>query len=141
MKLRCTFVSSMANRLFAVGSTYLAERREGSLINAIDVVAGYRSASGVQESVVLGAFEDEETGFIHIQTEQGIAATFTRNVKSRFVTKEKHIEAKLDGVGKIDKRRFRRVCRQYMKIRRVNPAFTCPESHGHMQRLARFHRR
>lgn len=141
MKLRCTFAAVIASRLFEVGATYLAEKRKGSSIGAIDVVAGYKSADGVKKSVVLGAFEDEKTGDIHIQTEQGIAATFTRNVKSRFVTKEKQIKAKFDGTGQIDKRRFRRVCRQYLKLQRVNPAFTCPESHRQMQKLARFHRR
>lgn len=140
MKLRCTFVGVVASRLFAVGSTYLAEKRKGSRIGALDIVAGYKNAVGENKSVVLGAFEDKETGDIHIQTDDGIAATFTRS-KKRLTTKERRVKYKVDGVGRVDKRRYRRICRQYSKLKRINPGFYCPISDAYMQKKARYHRR
>lgn len=144
MKLRCLFVSTslysaVASRMFDIGSEYLGARRKGSSIDAFDIVVEDPVFKG--KTFVLTGYENKETGNVDILTEAGVIASFTKPKQSRLVKSEKRVPHKADGTGQTDKRRFRRVCRQYCKLRFINPAFTCPESHRQMQKLARFHRR
>lgn len=141
MKLRCTFSTGIASRIFAIGSIYLAKSREGSSINAVDVVGSYHNHEGDIKAVALGGFEDPVTGDIEIHTADGVVAVFAPAPSPRFTTTEKRIAVKLDGTGQIDKRRYRRVCRQYSKLKRINAGYYCPISDAHMKKIARFHRR
>lgn len=143
MKLRCLFVSTslysaVAARLFDIGAEYLARPRPGSQIEAVDIITKNQAREG---NIVLTGFVNEYTGNVDIVAGGGIVATFTSPKASRLAKSEKRVPHKADGTGQTDKRRFRRVCRQYCKLRFINPAFTCPESHRQMQKLARFHRR
>lgn len=143
MKLRCLFVSqsiysAVATTFFNIGADYLGARRKGSSIDAFDIVVEDPVFKG--ETFTLTGYENKETGSIDIVTDKGVIASFTTSHK-RFTKTEKRVIVKLDGVGRPDKRRARRVARQYAKLESINPGYFCPGSAEVFKRHARFHRR
>lgn len=142
MKLRCTFLEpAFAKALaefYTIGKTYAASIKPGSKVGAV-LVESNEGNEGEQLAAV-----PSRAGFeVQIKNQMPIAkfeVVGKRTVK--LVKTEKSVTLKLDGVGKSDKRRFRRVCRQYRKLKFINPGFYYDlESDRHMANLARYHRR
>lgn len=142
MKLRCTFLepafSSALAEFYTIGKTYAASIKPGSKVGAVLVVTNEGN-----EGEKLAAVPSRSGFEVQIKNQMPIAKfdiVGKRTVK--LVKAEKRVALKFDGVGKPDKRRFRRVCRQYRKLKFINPGFYYDlESDRHMANLARYHRR
>ena len=123
MKLRCTFLEpAFAKALaefYTIGKTYAASIKPGSKVGAV-LVESNEGSEGEQLAAV-----PSRAGFeVQIKNQMPIAkfeVVGKRTVK--LVKAEKRVALKFDGVGQPDKRRFRRVCRQYRKLKFINPGF------------------
>lgn len=145
MKLTCTYINpqfaAALSLAFTLGREYYGTAKPGSLINSVNVMGEHYGGGTFGYSWSAQPKQGARGVYVVCVGNDEIVCEFTRFKRMPLPKTEKSVAAKLDGVGKIDKRRYRRVCRQYCKLIHIKPAYTCDESHGHMKRIARFHRR
>lgn len=145
MKLTCTYINpqfaAALSLAFTLGREYCATEKPGSLINAVNVMGEHYCGGTFGYSWIARPKPGAKGVYVVCVGNDEIVCEFTRFKRMPLPKTEKRVHAKLDGAGKIDKRRYRRVCRQYCKLKDVNASYYCPISHQHMKRIARFHRR
>lgn len=134
MKLQCTSVNELFNVLvdagcfMAGGSIHNAEAIHGGAVRAVNIFGNDKPGS---HWVAL-----QEGDKYVIKSTYGDIATFKRvDKKPKFAKVEKRVD------NYEDKRRYRRVCRQYDKVKFTDPAFYCPIAAKRMLNIARNHKR
>lgn len=132
MKLRCVKIhpglALLFNDYFHVGQVYEAKRRPNRFLNVADVTDGYKGLSwcAVQKG-----------SKFNLNLASGPAVTFVVvKVPRRLVVTEKRVTNVLN-----DKRKFRRMCRQYGKLRFTEPGMFCFIAWRAMKDIARNHKR
>ena len=132
MKLRCVKIhpglEMLFNDYFQVGQVYEANRRPNRHLNVSDVIDGYNGLSW---------YAVQKGSKYNLNLASGPAVTFVL-VKGprRLVVTEKRVTNVLD-----DKRKFRRMCRQYGKMRFTDPGMFCFIAFAAMKKNARNHQR
>lgn len=131
MKLRCIKINekrwSLFKEYFQVGQVYDAKRVPNRYLNVVDVKD---SAVGVTWKAV------QKASKFNISLASGVAVTFELfEGPRRLVVTEK----KVDRIS--DKRRHRRLCRQYGKLRFTEPGMFCFIAWREMKDIARNHNR
>lgn len=131
MKLRCIKINpelaSLFKDCFQVGQVYEAKRRPNRYLNVADVKDG---------GCGLSWYAVQKASKYTLSLASGVAVTFELfEGKRRLVVTEK----KVDRVG--DKRRHRRICRQYGKLRFTEPGMFCFIAWRAMKDIARNHKR
>lgn len=143
MKLLCTFINPLylapMSIAFTVGEVFESIKRKGSIISAVDIASKQDSGGAIGNK--WSAVPCSNPGEYKIVASGGVTLAKFKTKPDHFSKSEKPVELKFDRVGKVDKRRYRRVCRQYRKIRFTSPASYCQISDAHMARIARYHRR
>lgn len=132
MKLRCikinSSLASMFNGYIRFGQVFEAKRRPNRLLNVVDVIDGDKG---------LKLYAIQKGSKLNLNLSGGPAVTFEL-VKGtrRLVVTEKRVTNVLN-----DKRKFRRMCRQYGKIRFTEPGMFCFIAWRAMKNNARNHKR
>lgn len=132
MKLRCVKIhpglAMLFNDYFQVGQVYEAKRRPNRHLNVADVIDGYNGLSW---------YAVQKGSKYNLNLASGPAVTFLL-VKGprRLVVTEKRVTNVLN-----DKRKFRRMCRQYGKLRFTEPGMFCFIAFAAMKKNARNHQR
>ena len=132
MKLRCVKIhpglAVLFNAYFQVGQVYEAKRRTDRHLNEADVIDGYEGLSW---------YAVQKGSKYNLNLASGPAVTFVL-VKGprRLVVTEKRVTGVLN-----DKRKFRRMCRQYGKLRFTEPGIFCFIAFAAMKKNARNHQR
>lgn len=132
MKLRCVKIhpglEMLFNGYFQVGQVYEAKRRHNRHLNVADVIDGYKGLSW---------YAVQKGSKYNLNLASGPAVTFVL-VKGprRLVVTEKRVTGVLN-----DKRKFRRMCRQYGKLRFTEPGMFCFIAFAAMKKNARNHQR
>lgn len=116
------------NDYFQVGQVYEAKRRPNRHLNVADVIDGYNGLSW---------YAVQKGSKYNLNLASGPAVTFVlAKGPRRLVVTEKRVTNVLD-----DKRKFRRMCRQYGKLRFTDPWMFCFIAFAAMKKNARNHRR
>ncbi|MES1707711.1 hypothetical protein [Escherichia coli] len=132
MKLRCVKINAnwepMIKDYFQVDQVYEAKRRPSRHLNVADVIDGYNGLSW---------YAVQKGSKFNLNLASGPAVTFVL-VKGprRLVVTEKRVTGVLN-----DKRKFRRMCRQYGKLRFTEPGMFCFIAFAAMKKNARNHQR
>ncbi len=132
MKLRCVKIhpglALLFNDYFHVGQVYEAKRRPNRFLNVADVTDGYNGLSW---------YAVQKGSKFNLNLASGPAVTFVV-VKGprRLVVTERRVTGVLN-----DKRKFRRMCRQYGKLRFTEPGMFCFIAFAAMKKNARNHQR
>ena len=131
MKLRCIKINPEMAKLFKdyfqVGQVYDANRRRNRYLSVADVKDG---GEGMKWCAV------QKASKYNLHLASGVAVTFELfEGPRRLVVTEK----KVDRVD--DKRRHRRLCRQYGKLRFTEPGMFCFIAWRAMKDIARNHKR
>lgn len=131
MKLRCIKINAdlapLFKDYFQVGQIYDAKRRPNRYLNVVDVKDGENG---------LNWYAVQEASKYNLRLVRGVAVTFELfEGQRRLVVTEK----KVDRVD--DKRRHRRLCRQYGKLRFTEPGMFCFIAWRAMKKNARNHKR
>lgn len=131
MKLRCIKINekrwSLFKEYFQVGQVYDAKRVPNRYLNVVDVKD---SVVGVTWKAV------QKASKFNISLASGVAVTFELVTEPRrMVVTEK----KIDRIS--DKRRHRRLCRQYGKLRFTEPGMFCFIAWRAMKDIARNYQR
>lgn len=132
MKLRCIKINSRLASLFngyiRVGQVFEAKRRPDRYLNVVDVID---SDNGLSWHAV------QKGSKYNLNLASGPAVTFVLvKGQRRLVVTEKRVTNVLD-----DKRKFRRMCRQYGKLRFTEPGMFCFIAWRAMKYIARNHKR
>lgn len=116
------------NDYFQVGQVYEAKRRHNRHLNVADVIDGYNGLSW---------YAVQKGSKYNLNLASGPAVTFVL-VKGprRLVVTEKRVTGVLN-----DKRKFRRMCRQYGKLRFTDPGMFCFIAFAAMKKNARNYQR
>lgn len=134
MKLRCTAVSELFKVLVDAGCFMVG----GAIHDAkVSYSGGIRVVSLVGNDKPGSRWVAVQEGDNYvIKSTYGDIATFKRvDKKSKFAKVEKRVD------NCKDKRRYRRLCRQYDKVKFTDPAFYCPIAAKRMLNIARNHKR
>ena len=132
MKLRCIKIRAdlapLFKDYFQVGQVYDAKNRSNRCLNVADVTDEHNKAKWI---VI------RKGSKFNLNLASGIAVTFEL-VKGprRLVVTEKRVTNVLN-----DKRKFRRMCRQYGKLRFTEPGMFCFIAFAAMKKNARNHQR
>lgn len=132
MKLRCVKINAnwepMIKDYFQVGQVYDAKNRSNRCLNVADVTDEHNKAKWI---VIRRGSK------FNLNLASGPAVTFVL-VKgpSRLAVTEKRVTNVLN-----DKRKFRRMCRQYGKLRFTEPGMFCFIAWRAMKKNARNHQR
>lgn len=131
MKLRCIKINPELALLFKgrfqVGQVYDAKRRPNRCLNVADVKDGGDGLNWCAE---------QKASKYTLSLASGVAVTFELfEGPRRLVVTEK----KVDRIG--DKRRYRRLCSQYGKLRFTEPGMFCFIAWRAMKKNARNHQR
>lgn len=132
MKLRCIKINAdlapLFKDYFQVGQVYEAKRRPNRHLNVADVIDDYNGLSW---------YAVQKGSKFNLNLASGPAVTFVLvKCPRRLVVTEKRVTGVFD-----DKRKFRRMCRQYGKLRFTEPGMFCFIAWRAMKNNARNHKR
>ena len=132
MKLRCIKIradlATLFKDYFQVGQVYDAKNRSNRFLNVADVTDEHNKAKWI---VI------RKGSKYNLNLASGPAVTFVLvKCPRRLVVTEKRVTNVLD-----DKRKFRRMCRQYGKLRFTEPGMFCFIAFAAMKKNARNHHR
>ena len=132
MKLRCIKINAnwdpMIKDYFQVGQVYEAKRRHNRHLNVADVVDS-------REGLTWCAIQKGSKFNLNLPTGPAVTFELVKGPR-RLVITEKRVTGALS-----DKRKFRRMCRQYGKLRFTDPGMFCFIAFAAMKKNARNHQR